>query len=363
MKKIKIFCLPSHQTKERTSGVDMVRIIQPMQHLDKHKDFEVTIFDIHNKDHDDPTKTRWDNVAEEHDIIYLNYIGNAWAFAAMGAMARKYNRKIVFDLDDDLWGIGEDNPAYKVYHTGSEALKNFTSMCNEVDYMTTTNLYLKHVIAHNTYKKHDKIKIFPNYIDFKLYNHRPKFKDTPKIQLLHFGSTTHFLSLQNEEFMKGIDKIFKEFPNVTLKTVGAFLPKYKAKWGERYENALGHQDVYKWIKDKFPGYMDEADIIVAPLEDNLYNRCKSDIKRTESASAKKPFIGQDLRQYKEVIDDGVDGFIAGSEEDWYQKIRALIEDKKLRKSMGEAGFKRVSETRQMKDHVQDYADFFKEILS
>lgn len=355
---IKIFALPSHQTTERTSGVDMARIIQPMQHLNKLKDFKVDIFDIHK----DLVKMDWQTVAKEHDIIYLNYIGNAWAFAAMGAMARKYNRKIVFDLDDSLWNIREDNPAFKVYRQGSEALKNFTSMCDEVDYMTTTSLYLKHVITHNTRKQHDRIKVFPNYIDFKLYNHRPKFKDTSNIRLLHFGSTTHFISLQNEEFEAGIDKIFKEFPNVTLKTVGAFIPKYKNKWGKRYEHGFGHQDVYKWIKDKFPGYMDEADIVVAPLEDNLYNSCKSDIKRTESASAKKPFIGQDIRQYKEVIDDGVDGFLADNSSDWYEKIKILIEDKKLRKKMGEAGYERIKKTKQMKDHVEDYATFFAEIL-
>jgi len=142
-KPIRIFALPSHQTVDRTSGVDMVRIIQPMQHLNKLPGFKVDIFDIHK----DVTRMDWLTVAKEHDIIYLNYIGNAWAFAAMGAMARKYGRKIIFDLDDSLWNIMKDNSAYKVYHKGSEALNNYTSMCNEVDYMTTTNLYLKHVIT------------------------------------------------------------------------------------------------------------------------------------------------------------------------------------------------------------------------
>lgn len=355
---IKIFALPSHQTKERTSGVDFVRIIQPMQHLNKHKDFKVNIFDIHK----DVVKMDWQTVAKEHDIIFLNYIGNAWAFAAMGAMARKYGKKIVFDLDDSLWDIGRDNPAYKAYHQGSEALKNFTSMCREVDYMTTTSLYLKHVITHNTSKQHDKIKVFPNYIDFNLWSYKPKFKDTLNVRLLHFGSTTHFVSLQNEEFMKGIDKVFKEFPNVTLKTVGAFIGKYKEKWGARYEHGFGHRDIYKWVKDKFPPHIKEADISIAPLTINTYNRCKSDLKRTESASAKKPFIGQNIRQYKEVIEDGVDGFLANYADDWYKAIKKLVEDKALRKRIGEAGYERVKKTRQIRDHVEDYADFFKLVV-
>ena len=350
-KEIKIFALPSHQTKQRTSGVDFARIIQPMEHLNKLPGFKVNIFDIHSKEN-----PMWDKVAKEHDFVFLNYIGNAWAFAAMGAMVRKNKKKIVFDLDDSLWDILPDNQAHKVYHTGSEALRNFTSMCDEVDYMTCTNTYLRNIIVHNTKKTHDKIGIFPNYIDLKVYKHRPKFKDTHDIRLLHFGSTTHFISLQNEEFEKGIDKIFKEYPNVIFKTVGAFIPKFKDKWGQRYEHGYGHMDVHTWIEDKYPDFMDEADIILAPLTDNKYNRCKSSIKFLEAGAAKKPGVWQDIRQYKEIV-DGKNGFLANYADDWYGGIKKLIEDKKLRKSVGEKAFKTVNKWR-IEKHIDKYAKLF-----
>jgi hypothetical protein len=112
MKKIKVFALPSHQTKDRTSGVDFARIIQPMKHLDGYTDedveFEVDVYDI-------AKEVNWLDVAKKYDIIYFNYLNSPWGFAAMGAMARKFKRKIVMDLDDNLWGIREDNPAHEVY--------------------------------------------------------------------------------------------------------------------------------------------------------------------------------------------------------------------------------------------------------
>ena len=40
-KTISIFCVPSHQTLDRTSGVDMVRIIQPMSYLNGYEDKDV----------------------------------------------------------------------------------------------------------------------------------------------------------------------------------------------------------------------------------------------------------------------------------------------------------------------------------
>jgi len=360
-KVIKIFAVPSHAAKERVSGVDFARVIQPVSHLDGYKDkdveFKVQIYDAKLNE-----TMNWLEVTAENDILFLNYTTNPWSFAIMGCLARKHKRKIVLDLDDALWDCLPDNTAYEVFKEGSEGIKNFTSICNEVDYVACTNDYLRNVVVYNSTKYHDKIKVFPNYVDFKLYSHRSPFKDTHQIQLTHFGSSSHFKSLQDEEFAKGVDKVFKEYPNVIFKTVGALLPKYKMRWGARYFHDFGDVDIYKWIKDKFPGFMDETDIIVAPLSDNVYNRSKSSIKFIEASSAKKAGVWQDIRQYQEVIKDGENGFLAKRAEEWYQAIKKLIDDKKLRKKVGENAFKTVKKDWQIKDHIKDYAEFFKAIL-
>jgi glycosyltransferase involved in cell wall biosynthesis len=357
VKPIKIFAMPSHAAKERTSGVDFARIIQPMGALSKHKDFKVTIYDPNLNE-----KMDWLEVVKENDILFLNYTTNPWSFAIMGCLARKHGRVIVLDMDDALWDVLPDNTAFEHYKEGSEGIKNFTAICNEVDYVTCTNRYLRNVIVNRSLKTHDRIAIFPNYIDFKLYNHRSPFKDTNQIQLTHFGSSSHFKSLQSEEFAKGIDMIFKEYPNITFKTVGAAVPKYKNRWGQRYSHGFGDTDVYKWIKDKFPSFMDETDIIVAPLTVNLYNRSKSSIKFIEASSAKKPGVWQKIRQYEEIVEDGKNGFVANWAKEWHSAIKKLIDDKELRRRVGEKAFKTTKEDWQMKNHVEDYASFFKLIL-
>jgi len=361
MKTIKIFALPSHASKSRVSGVDFARIIQPMEHLNGWTDGEVKIkADVWNIV--DKNKADWRKIAKDYDIIYLNYLNQAWGFAAMGCMARKYGRKMVMDFDDDLWSILPDNTAYQVYKKGSEGVKVITAIANEVDYVTCTNFYLKNAIAHHTFKRHEFIEIFPNYIDFDLYKYRPRFKDTNQIQLVHFGSSSHFNSLQSEEFNRGIDKILKEYPNVVFKTVGAFIPKYKLRWGARYAHAFGDTDVYKWIKGRFPDVMRETDILVAPLTDNVYNRCKSSIKFIEASSAKKPGVWQDIRQYREVVEGGKNGLLARTAQDWYEAIKKLIDDKELRREMGKNAFKTVERGWQMKDHLDEYGQFFKKVF-
>lgn len=361
MKKIRIFSFPSHSPGKHVSGVDYPRVIQPMKFLDGYKDDEVEISCM-PWDSEPTSIQRWDLIMGSVDILYFNYTLDDWRFAAMGSMARKNNVKMVMDLDDGIWMINRDNTAYDLYKKGSEGIGTLTCICNEVDYMTCTNPYLRNVIVNSTHKKHEQIEVFDNCVDLGLYNHVPVFKDTPNINIVHYGSSSHYTDLKDPEFQKGMDKIMYEYPNVTFLTVGSFFGELKEKWGQRYEEEFGALNFLDWAKKRFPEVMDKTDIFVAPLTDNVYNRCKSDIKRSEVATAKKPFVGSNLRQYQECITDGVDGFLCRTADEWYSAIKALIDDSEFRKRVGEAGYERMKKERQAKDIVKDYAEFMKKVM-
>jgi len=327
-----------------------------MKYLSKNPDFEIVQFDIHKK-------TDWMWVAEHVDIIFFNYLHNPWGYAAMGAMARKNGVKMVIDLDDSLWDISEDNPAYKVFYPKSEALMNFNAILKDVDYVTTTSSYLKNVIVHNALIRHDKIHVIPNYIDLELYKHRAKFRQAPDIVISHFGSTTHFNDLANDRFAQGMDMVMKKYPTVRLKTIGAMIGDFKERWGMRYYNDYGHQDIYHWIQDedRFSKFMDETDIMVTPLVENVYNRCKSQIKFLEVSSAKIPGVWEKIRQYEEVV-DGKNGLLAHSAQDWYEAIEKLILDENLRKTMGREAYNTVKKDWTIQGNINRYVDLFKSIV-
>lgn len=354
-----IYALPSHQTKERTSGVDYARIISPMKNLNGYKGIKTTLYDVINDEkHNDPTD--WFEVMKNNDIFFFNYLNNPWGFAAMGVVARKEGVKLVMDIDDSLWDIHSDNPAYEAWRKGSVGIKNFTSICNEVDYITCTSEYLKHVIMNNTNKTPDKIKVIPNYIDFKIYKHRTTPNNIEKIVLSHFGSTTHFKDLDDHDFFKGVDKIMKEYPQVEFQTIGAFIPKFRKAWGQRYKNVYGHQDIYQWVDTKFPQFMQETDILLTPLTDDIYNRCKSQIKWLEASSAQKVGVWQDIRQYAEVV-DGTNGILADSNKKWYRGIKYLIDNPDKRNKAGQKAYEDVKNW-DIEKHLDEYSDFFKLIL-
>lgn len=363
MKIIKVFSLATHSTNKVTSGVDLARVIQPMKYLNGYKDREYE-FDVTQYILSDVDKTNvrfWFEAAQDYDIFFFNYHTVAEGYAMMATMARKFNRKLIMDIDDALWILNPDNPAYDVYKKGSDGYKILTDIVNDVDYVTTTNSYLRNVIVDNTWKKHERVGVFPNYIDLSLYNHKPPFKDDTQVRIAHFGSTTHFNDLQSDEFFKGMDRIMKEYPNVVFLSMGCHIPQYKKAWGARYENGFGDADVYTWIKEKFPPFVDSVDFFVAPIIENTYNRCKSAIKFLEASSSGKPGAWQNIRQYQEVVTKE-NGFLCQTADQWYQALKTLIDDKEKRKQMGEVAFKTLDEWK-IERHVKEYADIFGSLLT
>lgn len=359
-KTIKVFGFPSHQTVERTSGVDYARIIQPLKYLHGYQDDEVKIkvemFDIR-----EIKPKSWKKIAKEFDIVYLNYTVLDWNYAAMGCFVHGEGKKIIYDIDDAIWYIRPDNVTHDKMKeiNGAEIV---TCMLNDVDYVTTTNRYLRNVIINQTNKHNDKIKVFPNMVDLTMYNKTFPAKDSNDITLLHYGSNSHFQDLLDKDFVSGIDRIFARYPNVKIKFVGAFVQELKYKWGARCETAFGDTDILKWISGRFQECMEEADIIVAPLEDDKYNRSKSSIKFVETASAMKPGVFSNVRPYTDDVQDGVTGYIAKNSDDWFNALSKLIESKEERQRVGENAYNYIRDNFQIQNNLAPYVSLFKEAV-
>jgi glycosyltransferase involved in cell wall biosynthesis len=352
MKTIKLFAIPSHTFVDRVSGVDYIRVTQPMKYL-KDYEYEGHTFDVTLYNPRTDPSFDWIDVFKEHDAVFFNYTTNDIAYAVMGTMAQKYKRKLICDFDDDLWNILEDNVAHETFKKGSWGRVVATAVAGDVHHVTVTNRHFKNSLLANTKKLSREVSVLPNYIDLNLYKYRAPFKDRGYYQALHFGSSSHFVSLASDPFFQAMDRVMKEYPNFTFKTIGAFLPSYRQRWGKRYEQGFGSSDLFEWI-DKMPSIMDEADFMVVPLIDNVYNRSKSSTKFLEASSYKIPGIYQNIRQYRSMITDGVDGYLATTEEEWYRSIVKMITNTRLRRDMGEAAFETTKKW-QMKDHVNEYA--------
>jgi glycosyltransferase involved in cell wall biosynthesis len=64
----------------------------------------------------------------------------------------------------------------------------------------------------------------------------------------------------------------------------------------------------------------------------------------------------------EIINDGVNGFLANTEEEWVNKISQLIESFELRKKMGMSGRETIVSRYSVESQKNNYLNTFNELL-
>ncbi|MCW1888606.1 MAG: glycosyltransferase [Candidatus Moranbacteria bacterium] len=107
-----------------------------------------------------------------------------------------------------------------------------------------------------------------------------------------------------------------------------------------------------------------ADINVAPLEmDNDFCEAKSELKFFEAGLLGVPTVAVANETYRGAITDGVDGFVAATEDEWYEKLKLLIVDTELRENMRQKALETALARYTTKQATSpEYYDFLRSIL-
>lgn len=158
---------------------------------------------------------------------------------------------------------------------------------------------------------------------------REREKTGKTIYLAYFsGSWTH-----DKDFalIGGVlGRIFEKYANVKLRIYGCVhLPEQLKKYQSRIE-------LFEFTSDwrTLPEKVAQAHIHLAPLEDTVFNECKSENKWLEAALAGRPIVASYNPELARVIEDGITGFLCRSQEDWENALMSLIEDPELGKVIG-----------------------------
>jgi glycosyltransferase involved in cell wall biosynthesis len=78
-----------------------------------------------------------------------------------------------------------------------------------------------------------------------------------------------------------------------------------------------------------------------PLPDNPWERGKCGFKLIQYMACGLPVIASPVGVNSEIVEHGVNGFLAETQEEWEAALRTLIADSDLRQQMGKAGREKV----------------------
>lgn len=134
-------------------------------------------------------------------------------------------------------------------------------------------------------------------------------------------------------------RLFEQYPTIRLVLAGPLETDHALN---QYTDRIERLPFVP--REEFFANIASLDINLAPLEiGNPFCEAKSELKFFEAGIVRVPTVAAATQTFREAIVDGVDGFIANTEEEWYDKLSRLIEQGDLRTKLGEAAYQTALE--------------------
>jgi len=283
--------------------------------------------------------------AGHYDIIFVQREAFMTGSTFFEKRFAKSSAKLVFDFDDAIW-----------HFDVSEANKNLGWLKNPgktakiidmADLTIAGNQYLADYAKHHS----EKVVIIPTTIDMDEYQRMVIAKENDALTIGWSGSIT---TIKHFEYAIPPLRALKEKfgSKISFKVIGV----------SSYRNAeLGIQGI-PWKKTDEIKELSSFDIGIMPLPDDEWAKGKCGLKGLQYMALEIPAVMSPVGVNAEIIQDGVNGFLAGDTDEWIYKITMLIESLSLRKRMGEQARKTVIEKYSVISQQGNYLNAFNELL-
>jgi len=269
-------------------------------------------------------------MANHCDIIFIHREAFPLGGIIFEYFFKMTGRKIIYDFDDSLFLPNPSSPNrfINVFKVPAK-IKRIIQMSDGV---IAGNSFLRdYALNYST-----KFYILPTPIDTEKYVPLTSKPYNKRIVIGWIGSST---TLKYLKLLKNVfSGLSRRYPNVLFLVVGKDFKGYE------YLNI----EFKEWSLDSELSSLQSFDIGIMPLTDDYWSRGKCAFKAIQYMSVGIPVVASDVGMNKEVIQNGINGFLVTSEEEWIGKLKLLIENANLRKEMGIAGRKIVEEKYSLK---------------
>jgi len=230
--------------------------------------------------------------------------------------------KVVIDMDDSMSKIDPRNPVFKHYDPRINHKRNWLHVaesCKKADLVTVTSEALA-----EEYGSHGRVKIIRNHIP-KRYLDIPRPENAVPIVTWAGWTVTHPLDLfvVGDSVAKAVSDtkaIFAAFGD--LKIFNDLRIKYQPP-----NQHWGFVEISEYARN-----LVKADIGLVPLKNTSFNKSKSGLKILEYSSLGIVPVASPTPENMVLINQGM-GVVAHTPDEWYKRIKELIEDREYRSEM------------------------------
>jgi glycosyltransferase involved in cell wall biosynthesis len=257
---------------------------------------------------------------------------------------KRSNAKLVFDFDDSIWldNVSEANRRF-AWLKGAGKTSRIIGLC---DHILAGNRYL----AEYAGQFNANVSVVPTTIDTNEYVPTPRSANGP-ITIGWSGSITTIQHFRGA--LPALRMIKERFgARVDIEVIG----------DEGYrEDSLGVHG-RPWRKDTEVADLSRFDIGIMPLPDDPWAKGKCGLKGLQYMGLGIPTIMSPVGVNTEIIQDGVNGFLAGDTQEWVDKLTRLIDDPELRRTMGTEARRTVEARYSVHAWKDRYLQLFQDLI-
>lgn len=228
-------------------------------------------------------------MVNDMDILYIQRCCSPTLLETLSKVKNTCTKlKIFIDFDDLIFTSNVGSlPDYNLcrnnidYESNGRALRKYKSI---IDKISVSTVGLKNILVNEYMFDNSQVCVIPNMLTRHDY-HWPRFVKTTDIdrpRVLLAGSNTHY---------DPKNKLYGDFPIDMVNYINRCTDI----------NVMGQKPFFineakvtPWIDMyRYPltFLQDDSDFVIAPLKNNVFNRCKSNLKMLETCAAGKVFIG------------------------------------------------------------------------
>lgn len=277
------------------------------------------------------------------DILFIFREAALIGPAFIERLARRLRVPIVYDLDDPVF------IPYRSPMNGWFSLLKFPRKTYALFRLSTHIIAINNLIAEYARKFNPSVSVIPNCVDIERYKPKPKPVGAP-LRLVWTGSHSTMPNLATIE--RPLRRL-QEAVDVPLRVIGA---------GEVNLKGVKTQ-IRQWSAETEIVELQDCDIGLVPLTDMVWNPWKFFYKTVQYMAVGLPVVARRMGSNSEIIEDGVNGFLVETEDEWYERLRELATNHDLRRRMGEAARHTVVAKYSIQSLMPDMISIFEQVLA
>ena len=291
------------------------------------------------------SRLNWLRSNPDVDAIWLH----CEAFPFLPSLAERFinlpGKPIIFDFDDAIFHNYDLHTNRLVRFALGQKLKTTISQANIA---FCGNAYL----ADYARALCSQIEIVPTVVDTSIYCPMPEGQPkNAKVNIGWIGTPSTWT-----QYMHCMLPIFTEMAakeHARLAVMGADC------------NAQPHPllDFLDWTADGEVPFLQNVDIGVMPLTDTPWARGKCGYKLIQYMACGLPVVASPVGVNRDIVEHGVNGFLAETDAEWAAALNTLLGDADLRRRMGAAGREKIEREYSLQIYGPKVANLLLEFLN